>query len=154
MRLFDGDESFFLEVAEAAGGVGELAGEVSGGERTLLEEAEDLGGGVLGGVVEEELAGEGASGVGEFVGLGGADFTGKGRHAAEDFAEGGAVVVGDEAGDFEEAIVEDGFFIDEAEGLLGGVSFGRLVVGGEDVADELTSGEGNENTAAALGAML
>ena len=154
VRLFDGDESFFLEVAEAAGSVGELAGEVSGGEGALLEEAEDLGGGVLGGVIEEELAGEVASGVGEFVGLGGADFAGEGSHAAQDFAERGAIVVGDEAGDFEETIVEDGFFIDEAEGLLGGVSFGRLVVDREDVADELASGEGNEDAAAALGAVL
>ena len=83
-----------------------------------------------------------------------ADLGGEGKHAAEDFAERGAVVLRDPAGEVEElwgeecGVVEEAldFFYFDWFRISGGC--GWVVVQGDDDAEEPLAGEGDEDACA------
>ena len=152
VHVLGGDEAAAFERAHGLIGERQLLGEVRGGEGALLEQAQDLDGGVVRGGVEHELAGGVAAGVGERVELAAADFGGQREHAAQHLAERGAVVGGDPAGERDQLVVEHGLGIDQAEGVADG-HVGRLVVAGERHAGELARAEGHDEAAAGLDAV-
>ena len=86
-----------------------------------------------------------------------ADLGGEGKHAAEDFAERGAVVLRDPAGEVEElggeecGVVEEAldFFYFDWFRISGGC--GWVVVQGDDDAEEALAGEGDEDACADFG---
>ena len=85
-----------------------------------------------------------------------ADFGGEGKHAAQDFAERGAVVLRDPAGEVEEFGGEECGVVEEALDFLfdwfrisGGC--GWVVVQRDDDAEEALAGEGDEDACADFG---
>jgi hypothetical protein len=147
LHVLGDDEAFAFQSAKGFIGEGHGFGEVSGGKWALLEHAEDLSDGVVGGGIEEELAGGVAAGISEGPDFAAADFGGEGEHAAEDVAEWGAIVAADPAAEGEELGGEDGFGIEEAEGVARG-NLGAIVVAAEDDAGEFARAEGDEDAAA------
>lgn len=118
----------------------------------MFEGAEDFDGGVAAGLAHEQLAGDVAAAIGEAPDAGVADLAGERSHGAEDFAEGGAVVIGNPAAEGQELLLEHGFGVEEAENLLGGDVGGR-VVGVDDDAGEFARSEGDDDSAAGLDAV-
>jgi hypothetical protein len=86
-----------------------------------------------------------------------ADLGGEGKHAAEDFAERGAVVLCDPAGEFEELGGEERGVIEEAVyffyfdwfRISGGCRW--VVMQGDDDAEEALAGERDEDACADFG---
>ena len=66
------------------------------------------------------------------------------EHGAEDFADGREIVVGDPAAEAEQAIIENGRWIDDAEDILGGDARLAIVKIDYDAHAALLP-EGNEN---------
>ena len=152
LHVFGDDEALALQGADGLVGEGHGFGEVGGRERALFEHAEDLGDGVVGRGIEEELARGVAAGIGEGPDFAAANFGGEGQHAAQDVAERRAVVAGDPAAEGEQFGAEDGFGIEQAQGVAGGDA-GPVVVAAEDDAGEFAGAEGHEDAAAGADAM-
>jgi len=127
--------------------------QVCGGKRAGFEQAKELECGIVIGRAEEELAGGVAAGIGERVDARFADFAGEWDHAAEDFAERGAVVLRDPAAEVDEFGCEDRLLVDEAEDFFERAAWGR-VVKFEDEAGEFARAEGDEYATAGLDTVL
>jgi hypothetical protein len=81
-----------------------------------------------------------------------ADLGGEWEHAAEDLAERGAVVLRDPAGEREEFGGEECGVVEEALDFFQfNVGCGRVVVQGDDDAEEALAGEGDEDACADFG---
>ena len=146
LHLFHGDEALALERSQGLVGQRQFASEIRGGDGPSFQQPEDLDGGVVRRSVQDKLPCGIAAGRGKGIDFAAAYFRRQWQHAAQHFAERGAVVAGDPAAERQQFGSQHRLGIQQAHGVARG-GRGRVVVAGQHHARQFSRAEGHHKPA-------
>ena len=115
------DEALLFQRPNHVRGIREFLLEIGRRQRAGFQQPQDLQRRIVVGCAEQKLARGVAAGVGERVELGLANFAGKRRHPAQNFAEGRAVILRRSNGQRESSAFEHRLFVDQPKTSFAGV---------------------------------